>query len=122
MDIPVVLNNVSYEDKYDGEFKERRAIVWTLDLMLKGYIYGPVKKGGIIKFVDTTFYIPSVPDGELDKAVGNTKPAERVTIQPGLTVDGNPTSNINLTIPYNEIQVSDDFGFVTRIYNEEDLL
>jgi hypothetical protein len=122
MDIPVILNSVNYEDKYDGEFKDRRSIIWTLDLMLKGYIYGPVKKSGIIKFVDTTFYIPSVPDGKLTESVGNTLPAERVTVQPGLTVDGKPTSNINLTIPYNEIEAGDDYGFITRIYNEEELL
>jgi hypothetical protein len=121
MDIPVILNNVSYEDKYDGDFKTRRAIVWTLDLMLKGYIYGPVKKSGIIKFVNTTFYIPNVPDGQLADAVGNTPPAERITVQPGLTANGQPTYDINLTIPYNEIEASDDYGFVTQIYNEEQL-
>lgn len=121
MDIPVVLNGVSYEDKYDGDFKERRAIIWTLDLMLKGYIYGPVRKSGIIKFINTTFYIPSVADGHLADAVGVTDPSERVTIQPGLTVDGKPTNDINLTIPYNEIEASDDYGFVTQIYNQEQL-
>jgi hypothetical protein len=121
LDVPVILSNISYEDKYDGEFKERRAIVWTLDLQLKGYIYGPVKKTGIIKFVDTTFYIPGVPDGKMTDAVGNTAPAEKVTVQPGLTVDGTPTSNISLTIPYQEIEASDDYGFITQIYNTDEI-
>lgn len=121
LDIPVILNNVTYSDNYDGEFKNRRAIVWTLDLLLKGYIYGPVRKSGIIKFANTTFYIPSVPDGKLSDAVGVTTPAERITIQPGLTSQGNPTSNINETINYQEIEASDDYGFVTLIYNEDEL-
>jgi hypothetical protein len=121
MDIPVILNNVSYEDKYDGDFKQRRSIIWTLDLMLKGYVYGPVRKSGIIKFANTTFYVPSVPDGHLAEAVGLDSPRERVTVQPGLTANGQPTNDINLTIPYNEIEVSDDYGFVSEIYNDEQL-
>lgn len=121
MDIPVVLDNVSYEDKYDGDFKNRRSIIWTLDLTLKGYIYGPVKSSGIIKFVNTNFYVPSVPDGKLQDGVGVTPMAEKVTVQPGLTPDGHPTTKLSETIPYKEINVDDDFGFITQVYSIEDL-
>lgn len=116
-DIPVIVKNISYDDNYDIDFKERRAIVWTLDLVLKGYLYAPIKSSGVIKFVKTTFYIPEVPDGSLPLAVGNTGPAEMVTVQPGLTANGQPTSDPNLTIPYTEIQVTDDYGFITEIEN-----
>lgn len=122
MDIPVILDDISYEDKYDGDFKNRRTIVWTLDLTLKGYIYGPVKKSGIIKFVNSNLYIPSVPDGKMHDAVGVTKIAEKITVQPGLTLDGKPTSNINETIPYQEINIDDDYGFITQFYDAEELL
>ena len=122
-DIPVILNDVKYEDTYDKDFKERRAIIWTLDLTLKGYLYGPVKSAGIIKFINTTFYIPNgVPDGQLQNAVGNTSPSEKISIQPGLTVNGTPTSNISLTIPYQEIEVSDDYGFIDIITPNDDLI
>ena len=121
MDIPILLNNIHYEDKYDGEYKDRRSIIWTLDFVLKGYLYGPVKSAGVIKFVETNFYIPSVADGKLSDAVGNTHVAERVTVQPGLTIDGKPTSNLELTIPYQEIESTDDYGFVNVIYNMEQL-
>lgn len=120
-DIPVVLNKVNYSDNYDGSFVERRAIIWELDLTLKGYLYGPIKKSGIIKFVNVNFYIPSVPDGSLSDAVGNTSIAEKITVQPGLTANGQPTTNINDTIPYTEINIDDDYGFITRIYNEDEL-
>jgi hypothetical protein len=118
MDIPVVLNNINYSDNYDSSFDERRAIIWTLDLTLKGYIYGPVKKTAIIKFVDVPFRIPDVPDGKLSEAVGVTPVAERVTVQPGLTANGQPTNNIEITIPYQEIDVGDDYDYITRILNE----
>lgn len=118
IDVPVILNNVSYTDTYDGDFvKDRRQVIWTLDLTLKGFIYGPVKKSGIIKFVDTRFYIPDVPDGELRSAVGNTGMSYEFTIQPGLMANGSPTSNIALTIPYSQIEVDDDYGFIKVIYD-----
>lgn len=121
-DIPVVLNHISYEDKYDGDFKERRSIIWTMDLLLKGYLYGPIKKTGLIKFVNVNFRIPTVPDGQLADAVGNTAIAEKITVQPGLTANGQPTTDINQTIPYTEINIDDDYGFITRIYNTEDII
>lgn len=120
-DIPIIMNTVHYEDNYDSAFDKRRAIVWTLDLTLKGFLYGPVKSNKIIKFVDVTFYVPPVPDGQLQNAVGNTKPSERVTVQPGLDANGNPTSNISITIPYNQIQATDNFGYIDIIYNENQL-
>lgn len=42
LDIPVILNGVSKEDTFEGNFKERRSIVWTLTFTLKGYLFGPV--------------------------------------------------------------------------------
>lgn len=121
MDIPVILNNISFSDNYDATFKERRAIIWTLDLTLKGYLYGPVKNTAIIKFANTSFYIPQVEDGKLRNAVGNTDVAEIMTVQPGLTANGDPTSNISITIPYTDIEVDDDYGYIIRIFNGEDI-
>lgn len=127
MDIPITLNNISYSDTYDGDFKDRRAIIWTLDLVLKGYLYGPVKKSGIIKFVNVNFYTPNVDDGKLQTAVGNTAIAEKLTIQPGLNANGAPINyygqpNTSLgTLPYADIEVSDDFGFITQIYNTDEI-
>lgn len=125
MDIPVILNNVSYEDNYDGELKDRRAIIWTLDLVLKGYLYGPVKSGGVVKFIQTNYYTPDVPDGKLPESVGNAAISEVVTIQPGLTANGQPINYYGGpantgTLPYAEINVNDDFGYITQIYNTDE--
>jgi hypothetical protein len=129
MDIPIILNNITYSDNYDGDFKNRRAIIWTLDFILKGYIYGPVKSGGIIKFIETNYYIPDVPDGTIPDVIGTLPVAERVTIQPGIDANtglainytGAYNSNTN-TIPYTDINVTDDFGFITMIYNENEIV
>ena len=115
MDIPVIMNNIDIQDIYEDDYKKRDSLIWTMDFTMKGYIYGPVKKTGIIKFANTTFYIPNVADGQLRTAVGNTDPIDRVTVQPGLTANGTPTSNVSITIPYADIEVDDDFGYITQI-------
>jgi hypothetical protein len=113
MDIPITLNNISIEDTYEGDFKARRALIWTLNFTLKGYIYGPIKKSAVIKFANTSFYIPTVDD--LRTAVGNTSPNDRVTVAPGLDANGNPTSNASISINRSLIEADDDFGFITNI-------
>lgn len=114
MDIPVILERVTQEDSYDGSFDKRRALIWTLDFTLKGYIYGPVKNSKIIKYTNTVFYVAR---GDLKSAVGNTNPAVYITIQPGLTANGEPTSNADLSIPVDQIEADDDFGYVTEVVN-----
>jgi hypothetical protein len=112
LEIPLVLTSISQEDNYSGSFTERQAIVWTMDFVMKGYIYGPVKTGKIIKFANSVFYAPTVEDGKLQTAVGNTSPISYVHIQPGLTPEGAPTSNAALSIDPNLIEATDDYGFV----------
>lgn len=48
-DLPIILNNVSYEDDYEGDFTQRRAIIWTLSFTMKLNFFGPVNKQGIIR-------------------------------------------------------------------------
>jgi hypothetical protein len=38
-DIPLVLNSVTSEDTYEGDFATRRSIIWTLSFTMKGYLY-----------------------------------------------------------------------------------
>jgi len=42
MDIPLVLNSVSSEDSYEGDFATRRSIIWTLSFIMKGFLYPSV--------------------------------------------------------------------------------
>lgn len=110
MNIPVILNNVNLSDNYDGDFKNRRAIVWELDLMVKGYLFGPVRQAYAIQFANTAFVIGEPGDNTSFTAVS-------VSVQPGLDANGHPTSNASITIPYQQISVNNDYGFV---YNTED--
>jgi len=41
-DIPLVLNSVTSEDSYEGDFATRRSIIWTLSFIMKGFLYPSV--------------------------------------------------------------------------------
>ena len=60
-DVPIVLNSISYEDNYQGDFETRRALIYTLDFSVKFYLYGPVTSSSVIKTVQVDQYA-DVPD------------------------------------------------------------
>ncbi len=57
-DIGIILNDVTVEDTYEGEFTLRREIVWTLGFTLKGFIYPDVKSGSVVKTVHVNLRMP----------------------------------------------------------------
>jgi len=60
-DVPIVLNSISYEDNYQGDFETRRALIYNLDFTAKFYLYGPVTSSGVIKTVQVDQYA-NLPD------------------------------------------------------------
>ena len=65
-DISIALTDVTIEDSYEGELTIRREIIWTLNFMMKGYIYPDIKSGSVTKTVlvhlRTTTAEPAVPE------------------------------------------------------------
>tara|TARA_E500000318_G_C3545240_1_gene206368 strand:+ start:752 stop:1522 length:771 start_codon:yes stop_codon:yes gene_type:complete len=51
MDVPVVLNSVSFSDDYEADFTTRRTLVYTLEFTMKVKFYGTVVQSPIIKTV-----------------------------------------------------------------------
>ena len=41
-DIAIVLNSVGYTDDYEGDYTQRRTLIWTLNFTVKTYLFGPV--------------------------------------------------------------------------------
>ena len=60
-DIPVILNSIGYEDDYQGDMQQRRAIIYTLSFTTKFYLYGPVTSSSVIKTVQVDQY-SALPD------------------------------------------------------------
>jgi hypothetical protein len=48
-DLQITLDNISYEDNYEGDYLQRRSIIWTLNFTLGLNLYGPVEQQGIIR-------------------------------------------------------------------------
>jgi len=48
-DLPIILDNVNYEDQYEGDLIQRRAVIWTLNFTLKLNMFGPISKQGVIR-------------------------------------------------------------------------
>ena len=111
-DIPIVLNSISSQDQSEGNFEQRRALIWTLNFTLKGWLYGPSKKSKLIKHAETVFRFPE------DVATGNTNSTANtivVTSRPGLTANGQPTTNTALSISYEDIISTDDYAIINTI-------
>jgi hypothetical protein len=88
-DIPVVLNNVSFTDDYEGDFSTRRVLIYTLDFTAKTYLFGPIADSteGLIRKVQVDMYSGT-----------NTSTAKR---EMRYTVEPDPTN----------AGPDDDFGF-----------
>lgn len=119
LDVPVILNDVSMEDTYEGSFETRRAIIWTLDFTMKGQLFSPINKpnagasgnqfnAGLITQAETNLYAVS------NTQTANTSSAspETVTVTPGLDANGDPTSNASISIGRGNINPDDNYGYI----------
>ena len=118
LDVPTVLNNISIEDTYDGDFNTRRALIYTFEFTVKGYFYGPVRRQGVIKRAQIDFGIVSGNTGNKItlEDVSRTGRSSRIVIQPGLLANGIPTTNSSASIPYTQIDADDDYGFCSNTF------
>lgn len=105
MDIPIVLKSVRVNDQYEGDYETRRALMWDLQFTLKGYLYGPVRKTGVIKFANSAIFNSLT-------AIDNLA---NITVAPGLLANGSPTTNSSLTISRDMIYPDDDFGYIVTV-------
>ena len=92
-DVPIILNDVSYEDNYQGDFTERRAIIYTMTFTAKFYLYGPVTSTSVIKTVQVDQYT-DLPDQ-------SPKREQRYTVTPTpATADADDDFGFNETTSF----------------------
>ena len=89
-DVPIILNDVNYEDSYSGDFTTRRAVIYTLNFTAKTYLFGPATTQGVIKTVQS------------DLGTDTDAPLTR---EERIVITSNPTN----------ADADDDFGFTTTI-------
>lgn len=120
-DIPVILESVMQQDTYEGNFEERRAIIWTLNFTMKGYIFGPTRTGGIISQAETHMRIPPAEIDISDATTLNTTSTVDMSVRPGMTANGQPINYYGDSDfgPTNSLDRSaigsdDNYGFITE--------
>lgn len=95
-DIAIILNGVGYKDDYEGDFTERRTLLWTLNFTVKTYLFGPIDAIRDVRKVQLDYRtdiktrsaelrytaevestdLPPIPRDEIDPTVDNYKVVE----------------------------------------------
>ena len=57
-DIPMILERITMDDQYEGDFTTRRVLIYTLDFVAKTYLFGPAgtPNESLIKQVQVDYY------------------------------------------------------------------
>ena len=89
-DVPIVLDNISFQDDYEGDFTTRRALIYTLNFTAKTYLFGPVAESteGLIKKV--------IVDQHSGTNTQTAKREVRYTVVPD-PIDAGPDDNFGFT-------------------------
>jgi len=56
VDVPIILEGVSFQDEYEGDFETRRTILHTLDFKMKIRFYGLTTNNPVIKTVEAEIF------------------------------------------------------------------
>ena len=103
-DVPMILNSISQQDDYEGDFATRRALIYTLSFTAKTFMFGHIAKTpeGLIRKVQLDFYS--------DSNTRTAKREQRYTVAAKAKKDYNEDNVIDkLDDPF--IEPGDDFGF-----------
>lgn len=119
-DIPVVFNDISTEDSYEGVYEQRRALIHTLTFTIKGYLFGPSKKSKVIKNINVDVRINTSNTFSVNTAISNSVV---VAVTPGQYANGSAatwTGAADATspprpaplAPSDDIASDEDYGFL----------
>lgn len=95
-DMPFVLTGVQMNEDYEGDFVQRRAIIYTLDFETRLRFYGPMSKRAIIKTANVGI-------------AGGTTGKEQITVQVQPPSAG-PNDNYITTTAINFISMTDTYN------------
>ena len=116
-DIPVVIENITMEDDYEGDFTTRRSLIYTFRFTAKTYLFGPVGS----RAESDKDLIKKATIGYI--AGGYTKtPSRDVTysVVPRATkaYDSNVTTNLSVDVGLDStmIQVNDSSGIAENTF------
>jgi hypothetical protein len=100
LDIPIILNSVTNEELYEGDFIERQTVLYTLTFTLKGWYFGPEKERKVIKFIEMR---------HATSTTANSAFEEEVNVYPIILA--------NTDIGWNDVEFDDDWVPKTEYIN-----
>ena len=80
-DIKITLDNVTYEDQYEGEFDARLSVIWTLNFTMRLNFYGNVANADVIKKAIASIY--NDPNFSLDNTATMNRVRQTISVIPG---------------------------------------
>jgi len=95
-DIPIVMENITMQDDYEGDFSTRRALIYTIRFTAKTYLFGPISSSSVSKDI-----IKKVSVGYISGDSTKTPTRELTySIEPRALKNytGNITTNLSLDI------------------------
>ena len=116
-DIPIVLENITMQDDYEGDFTQRRVLLYTMRFTAKTYLFGPVSTAtkDIIRKATVTYLAGGSDSVERDL---------RYSVQPRAVKSYTGTVITNLAADVGtsdiEIKVNDASNITTSTYYEID--
>ena len=112
-DIPVVLENITMSDEYEGDFSSRRVLLYTLRFTAKTYLFGPVTRVEPIKQATLSYYTDSAEKRDL---------AYKVTPRAVKDYDNSVVTNLSVDIlsSTTSITVDDASNITADTYFEID--
>jgi hypothetical protein len=114
MDVPTILQGLTVDDVYEGDYDSRQTLVYTFNFTMKGWFFGPIRAQGVIKRAQTDLHVvepvansdvlygiqyQKFTSEELDEAAVSS----RLRVQPGLLANGVGTTNSAASVSYRTI-------------------
>jgi hypothetical protein len=125
--VSTTLDNLTIDKMYEGDLDSKRVITWTLNFTMTARFYGPIYQQGPIRRVLIDLLVPGGTDPITVEDIVDTPRSVRITVTPGETANGYPTTDPNQSKPWNEINASDvtmdgqqAWAYITKIMEYDD--
>jgi hypothetical protein len=100
-DLMIVLDEIQFEDSFEGDLNDRRAIIWTLDFTMKLNFYGPINSSSVIRKTISNLYNDSALKQKIETIhVDAMTSAEKQALANSSVRGGNvivDSSNVNIS-------------------------
>ena len=114
MDVPTILQGLTVDDVYEGDYDSRQTLVYTFNFTMKGWFFGPIRAQGVIKRAQTDLHvIEPVANSDVlygiqyqkftSEEIDEAAVSSRLRVQPGLLANGVGTTNSAASVSYRTI-------------------